>query len=126
MIPEQIQSDIDALKEQGWSVSGELMGDGFVHVIFDQFDLPAGFTPSTTKLLIKVPQSYPNGHPDMFWVDEGVRLSNGNVPEKADQLEQIHEQTWRRFSWHPSKWNPGEDTIRTFIEFVRVRFNRKQ
>jgi hypothetical protein len=126
MVPGELTIEIDELRQEGWAITVSEMPDGFVHVVLDQFDLPAGFTLKQSRLLMKIPQSYPNGKPDMFWLEEAIRLENGAVPESAGEVENNHGIAWRRFSWHPAKWVPGVDSVRSYIEFVRTRLNHKR
>lgn len=126
MVPAELLAEIEELRQDGWVITVSEMPDGFVHVVLDQFDLPSGFSLKQSRLLVKVPQSYPNGKPDMFWLEEPVRLETGAIPQSATEVEQNHGLAWRRFSWHPSKWVPGVDNFRSYMEFVRTRLNHKQ
>lgn len=126
MMPPQLQVEVEQLRKDGLTISVMEMPDGFIHLIFDEFILPSGYTQVKSRLLVKFPQSYPNGKPDMFWLEESVKLTNGAVPLNAEQIEQNHDQTWRRFSWHLSKWVPGVDNLNGYLEFVRIRLNHKK
>jgi hypothetical protein len=57
----------------------------------------------------------------MFWTDKDLVLVNGAVPKSAELIETTQGKEWRRFSWHPQKWNPGVDDLRTYLEFVNNR-----
>jgi hypothetical protein len=57
----------------------------------------------------------------MFWTDEDLTLPDGKAPQNADVIETYFGKRWRRFSWHPQKWNPGADDVRTYLEFVNNR-----
>jgi len=117
MIPEHIVKEIEDLRKEGHSID-LIESEGWVNVIFGNFSLPVGYNKTSATLLIKLPMSYPNGRPDMFWTDEDLILKDGRVPRNADVIEIALEKKWRRFSWHPQSWNPGTDNLRTYLEFV--------
>lgn len=125
MLPEQLLRDVEQLRADGHDVD-VLDGDGWAYVIFHEYPLPPRYSRSTTELLIKIPISYPNGKPDMFWTDPDVTLSDGSIPQAAQKLEDAVGRQWRRFSWHAQNWNPGTDDIRTFLEFVNNRLAKAQ
>jgi ubiquitin-protein ligase len=100
----------DAVDAEGWAI-----------VIFHEYPVPAGYSKRKIELLLKIPLSYPNGRPDMFWTDKDFVLANGVVPKSTELIEVILGKEWRRFSWHPQNWNPGVDDLRTYLEFVNNR-----
>ncbi len=126
MIPKSIQDDIDELKEGGYSITELEAPDGNVHIIIDKFLIPKGFSREEGRLLIKIPISYPNGKPDMFWIEEPILLEGGGIPQSADIIEQYHKASWRRFSWHSKNWRPGNDNLTTYLEFIEARLNHKK
>jgi hypothetical protein len=117
MIPDQLKDEVDALKNAGYMIDMEEKGDSFIHVIIRGYTLPKGYSKNHTALLIKVPMSYPNGKPDMFWSDADLILFDGRGP-KSTSKENIFGTEWLRFSWHPGKWNPGNDNLETYLGFV--------
>jgi hypothetical protein len=125
MISEQINAECAKLRESGYSINVTEEPGGLIHVIFDAYPLPGGYNVATTKLLLKLPLSYPNGAPDMFWVDAGVGLANGAPLDKATP-DPVNGMTWLRFSWHPAKWNPGYDNLFTYLEFINHRLIMKK
>jgi hypothetical protein len=100
--------------------------DGFANLVFRSYRLPSSLNKINTDLLVKIPLSYPNGRPDMFWTKTEVLLKDGRVPRSAEAIETILGRQWRRFSWHPQAWNPGVDNIFTFLEFVKDRLRRAE
>lgn len=86
-------------------------------VIFPQWPLPKGYNKPATRLLLRIPRSYPFGKPDMFWTDPDLRLESGALPRQTS-TEHILGSPWLRFSWHSSKWNPAVDNLHTFLAFV--------
>jgi len=79
---------------------------------------------SSTDILVQVPQGYPMGALDMFWVPPGMRLKDGRMPSNAESIETFLGQQWQRFSWHYPQtciWNPGTDGVLSHMRFVRRR-----
>jgi|SRR5438105_531241 len=120
MLPPQLVDEVAELRGKGVEI--ELTeADGWANVVIQKYFVPAGYSKSSTKLLVKSPLSYPNGRPDMFWTDEDLTLAGGKIPQNADNIETPLGTRWRRFSWHPQNWNPGTDNLRTYLEFVNNR-----
>lgn len=120
MPPPEVAHQLEALKAAGRDVSGAPGGDGYFHVVESSRPLPPGYNKVSSRVLVKLPASYPQGHPDMFWADGDLRLASGAMPASTS-LEQIAGQQWVRFSWHPGKWNPGSDNLLSYFEFVERR-----
>ena len=120
MIPAQLEEEVRDLLKEGWDL--ELSeSEGMACLFFRKYPLPPKYSKQTTGLLLRLPLSYPNGKPDMFWVETEVLLADGNVPRKANQLETHLGRQWRRFSWHPKSWHPATGTLRGYLEFVNCR-----
>lgn len=120
-----LESDIEALRQSFPNL--ELYPEnGRTMVVLKDFPLPSHWNAPQTDLLVQVPQGYPIAAMDMFWVTPGLRLSNGLMPQNADQLEQYCGRQWQRFSWHynGSVWNPAVDGLASHLRFVRVRLNK--
>jgi len=119
MIPEQIIREVENLRVEGFSI--ELVEEeGFAYVIFQDYPVPRSYSKASTGLLLKIPLSYPNGRPDMFWTDEDLLLANGQEPNQANVIETPLGKRWRRFSWHPQAWNPASSNLRMYLEFVNL------
>jgi hypothetical protein len=117
---DQVDEEIEGLRQEGFVV--ELTrADGWINIVFRTYPLPPGFSKPATDLLVRLPISYPNGKPDMFWTDPDLTLKNGQCPQQADAMETVLGRPWRRFSWHPTSWNPATDKLRTYLEFVNRR-----
>lgn len=80
----------------------------------------AAYSPDRSNVLIRLPGSYPNGAPDMFWVEPWVRLPNGSLPRNADVAETFDGRSWQRWSRHypGPAWRPHVDRIRTYWAWV--------
>lgn len=98
----------------------------FICLIFSTFPLGDGFTLPSSDLLLRVPRSYNDAGPDMFWTSPEVLLSGGGVPQNADSLEDYCGRKWRRFSWHRGGWNPTCDNLHGHMEFIRRRLREKK
>ena len=96
---------------------------GWTFVVVKDFMLPETYVPAVVKLLVKLPPTFPDGAPDMFWTEPSVRLKNGGAPQ-GTAMEPVLGESWMRFSWHlvPGAWRPGISTLRDFMRCVRARF----
>lgn len=115
----QLELELEASRQNGKELEVK-EADGLIYLIVKDYPLPVGYNKKHTRLLLKIPLSYPNGNPDMFWVDPDLRLSSGASQANAT-IENVLGESWLRFSWHPQKWNPVLDNLNTFMEFVNRR-----
>jgi len=98
--------------------------EGWLYVLIRGYPMPRGYNLTTLELLLKLPVSYPNGRPDMFWTQADLLLQDGRVPTSAESIEPYLGRPWRRFSWHPQNWNPGADSLKTYLEFVDIGLSK--
>ena len=119
-----IDNELVRLREAGTECELQDSSDGHFHLVITNIDVPPAYSRNQVKVLIRIPQSYPNGRLDMFWIDEPFTLVSGATPEKADVIEQFNGVSWRRFSWHLTKWNPATDNLSTYAEFVKRRLSQ--
>ncbi len=98
----------------------------YVNVVFRDFALGPGFNVASADLLIRVPRSYPDSGPDMFWTDPSVVLPDGREPQGANVREQYLGREWRRFSWHRSRWDSVADNLFSYLEFIHHRLAQRQ
>jgi hypothetical protein len=120
-----IDAAVRELEDRGLTVTRCDEG-GYAILILEAYPLPPGWSKTETQLLLKLPLSFPNGKPDMFWTGEDLTLADGGEPEKAGVVETMCGKGWRRFSWHPQTWTPGKDDIHTFREFVDRRLAQRK
>ena len=125
MIPTQIVDEVSTLKDEGNSVE-VIEAEGWVNVIFSNYAVPPKFSKTSITLLVKLPLSYPNGRPEMFWTDVDLLFKDGRTPRSAEQIETVVGRQWRRFSWYPTSWNPGADNLRTYLEFINNRLAKSE
>lgn len=99
---------------------------GWTFLVVDAFALPEGYDEQEAKLLVKLPPTFPDAAPDMFWLSPAVRTSQGALP-RATTTENLLGAPWQRFSWHLAKgaWKPGTSTLRDFIRCVHARLLRR-
>lgn len=99
--------------------------DGWTFWVLPDYPLPEGYTPNHVELLVKLPPTFPDAAPDMFWVYPPVKAPNG-CPPRATSGEQLLGREWQRFSWHlaAGAWKPGVSTLRDFLRCVAGRFHR--
>jgi hypothetical protein len=99
---------------------------GCINVVFKEFTLGEGFSRPTSDLLVRVPKSYPEAGPDMFYTSPEVTLASGLNPQSAEHNEIHIGKQWRRFSWHKAAWNPSVDNMHGYLEFIRKRLREKK
>jgi hypothetical protein len=94
-------------------------------IVVKEYPLPSAYNPRTVRLLIKLPPTFPDGAPDMLWLNPGIRTAAGSLPAGTSD-EQLLDEAWQRFSWHlkPGAWKPGVSTLRDYMRCVRARFER--
>jgi hypothetical protein len=117
MATEILNQEVSELRTSGYKVEIVEL-DGMINLIIGDFLIPSIYNKQHTTLLLRLPVSYPNGNPDMFWTDADIVCLNGQNPTSADQIETYLEKQWRRFSWHPQGWNPGTGNLHMYLEFV--------
>jgi hypothetical protein len=100
--------------------------DGWTYAIHDTFELPDAYTPRVVRLLIKLPPTFPDAAPDMFFVTPVVRVTTGGAPRGTSDT-QLLDQPWQQFSWHlaPGSWRPGISTFLGYVACVRARFAQR-
>lgn len=121
-LPPKLQTEIDELRN-------EFRIDVFdepthVGIIIRKFPIGPGYNQDEADVLVRVPLTYPDAGPDMFWTVPGLMLANGAIPQNADSLEICGGDQWRRFSWHHNSWNATKDNFQSYLEFVRRRLTQ--
>lgn len=118
----------DLLQEAGLDLGRSSLHqqpDGWTFLVISGYRLPRGYEPDSVQLLIKLPPTFPDAAPDMFWLWPAVRAPNGSPP-RATSAERLLGEEWQRFSWHlaPGGWAPGVSTLRDYLRCVAARFQR--
>ena len=100
--------------------------DGWTFAIHNAFELPNAYVPRVVRLLVKLPPTFPDAAPDMFFVTPIVRVTNG-APPRGTSATNILGEGWQQFSWHlkPGAWMPGVSTFRDFMRCVWSRLEKR-
>lgn len=98
-----------------------VLENGLLAIVLKKWELPEGYEPRQSDLLVRLPPQFPDAAPDMFWFDPPVKFSGGGSPQSADSIEQHLGRQWQRFSRHlaPGVWNPGRDSLRSYLALIR-------
>src|SRR5689334_7431541 len=115
-LPPRLQRELDELAP---TRTAEVTEDpDFLNLVFKDFPLGDGYSVRASDLLLRIPRSYPDAGPDMFWVGPEVTLESGQPPQAAENIETYLSKPWRRFSWHrpSSRWNPTVDNLHSELE----------
>lgn len=115
-----LDRDIAALEGQGLALRCHPQPDGWLFLVFVAYPLGPHFDRASADLLVKVPPMYPFAGFDMFWTAPGVRLADGRMPTNTS-VEMIMGAEWLRFSWHPTSWRQGVDSLVTYRVFIDRR-----
>lgn len=109
-------ADIAHLKVRGLTWSASFNGQ-MIDLIIHHYPVPAGYDQTSVDLLLQLPGSWPDGTPDMFYVDPHLRLApSGAVPRAADHFPTIGGRQWQRWSRHfQAAWRPGIDGVATYL-----------
>ena len=113
-LPEEDLEFLMAEYPRRWKLVNE--GDK-VGLIIKNYQLPRGYTPEKSDLLLLVPSDYPAGMIDMFYFDPEVFREDGLSIAESSQ-ESHFERTWQRWSWH-YEWRPGVDSVATHVTYVK-------
>jgi hypothetical protein len=101
--------------------------DGWTYLIYREFQLPAEFRPDRVDLLVKLPPTFPDAAPDMFWVSPHVTVGATHASPRGTSTETVLGASWQRFSWHlaAGAWRAGVSTLRDFLRCVIGRLERR-
>lgn len=94
----------------------------WLNVLIHDVETSELYSAPTTLVLIRVPRSYPDAGPDMFFTPLALTLENGCEPTSASGRVEAAGRTWRQFSWHHNRWNGNKENLRSYLTFVRKRF----
>lgn len=97
-----------------------------INLVFTDFPLGQGFNMACCDLLVRVPRSYPDVGPDMFWTTPQLTFRDGRIPQAAEVQEEHIGKTWRRFSWHHGNWNCILDGLPGYLDFIRLSLRQSQ
>ena len=117
MLP-PIDHQLLSAREPGHSVCTEA---GLVCVLIPRFELPLGFSESTSDLLIRLSPGYPDVPPDMWWFDPAIRRTDGQEIPCTQSMERYLGREWQRWSRHltAGQWRSGVDSLESYIAIIR-------
>jgi len=118
-------SDIEYLNQRGIPYT-VLEESNMTCILFRGYVLPEGFTLSTTDLLLRLNPGFPDVPPDMWWFDPAVGCADGKLIQATEVVEPHLGRNWQRWSRHlsPGQWQPGTDTIESFLALIRRELER--
>lgn len=89
-------------------------------VLLPGWSLPAGYTESSSDLLLRLSAGYPDVPPDMWWFSPDLIRTDGQTIPATDLHEEHLGRTWQRWSRHfnGGQWLPGHDTLESFLALV--------
>lgn len=120
------EKQFNDLKEVYKNAARDVQADGSAAIVVPNVQLPAGWTPNITTVRFIVPVGYPASRPDCFWTDQ-LRLAGGAVPKNTGANEMPGGPAgllW--FSWHVATWSPNHDTLLTYFNVIKKRFDDLQ
>lgn len=121
-----LEADVARLEQAGYDVE-LLFQPPHVGVLIHGVRLPSGYNKTSARVLLLTTDLYPASAMDMFWVDPDLTLGDGSIPAAAESLEQLFDETWRRYSWHRNtEWRPGRDDLMGHLEFALARLQQAQ
>lgn len=100
---------------------------GCVHLIIPTLPIPAGFTATTARVLVRIPALYPSEKIDLFWMDPAIARSNGaDMPNIMSRGVQIAGESWTQVSWHDnSAHDPNRISVLGFVRTIPQWFERQ-
>ena len=118
-------ADLDAVGISAGRATVHTEPGGWSFLVISDYPLPAGYQPNRVQLLVKLPPTFPDAAPDMFWVHPEVKAPTGTLPRGAS-TERLLDRDWQRFSWHlaAGAWTPGISTLRDYLRCIAARFLR--
>jgi hypothetical protein len=101
--------------------------DGWTYHIYNGYRLPPEYRPDVIRLLVKLPPTFPDAQPDMFWVSPAVCIAATGAAPAGASIETVLGESWQRFSWHlvQGAWRAGASDLRDYLRCILGRFERR-
>ena len=119
-----IDSDVAAVVAAGLEAR-IVKSDGQEYVEVRGLGIPAPpWSCDAATILIAIPETYPRGGLDAFYLEDQVTQKNGSVPYQQE-VETIDGRSWRLISWHyadDKPWHPNHDDLASHIAHCRGFF----
>ncbi len=119
MLPAADQAFLNE-KRYEWRETTE---NGMICVVISNYRLTPGLNHESAELLIRLPPSWPDGKPDMFWVIPNLRKAGANTDPQSTCQEAHLGRTWQRFSRHIASWPRGHG-LREWMAVVRLELEK--
>jgi hypothetical protein len=96
-------------------------------ILIPEFRLPAGWEPTRTTVLVVVPLTYPEAAPDGFYLGDRLRRRlDGDLVDPGHYFRGYHNPhgdlgyVWYCLEDLDRRWNPGLDSLVTYVESIRT------
>lgn len=86
-----------------------------------QVHLPRGWNAEWASVYFLVPVGYPFNRPRKFITAGNLRLEHGGHPVATESVK-----GGTRWSWSSTVWNERYDTLVTFVNLIRRRFEQQR
>lgn len=122
-----IDKQLAVLQARFPGTTAQPLADEVFCVVVPEVPLSAAWSKPSTTVYFLAPAGYPMARPDCFWIEEQVRLANGQNPQSSAVPNQIPgtgiSGLW--FSWHlECEWDPNRDTLCTWMNSILERLGR--
>ena len=125
---DRVIKEIELLRKKYTSLQH---GENYDWVMMPDFSLPDGWDRKQTRLLFLIPATYSHTAPDNFYVDAGLRLKNGSMPQNYSEGAGVPVGgNWGCFSWHAQEWQPSDeinegDNLVSFVRSINIRLRER-
>lgn len=114
-----LDEDVEFLNANypGWKRQKE---NSAVGIVIRNYELPKGYEPDKSNLMIIVPDGYPVAMIDMFYFYPDIKREDGMIIERLT-TQTFFGKPWQQWSRHYTNqpWTPGQDNLISHIEWVR-------
>lgn len=122
--PPPLAAQLRDLEAEGYEVTVTDAGKFFV-VTVAPVELPAGLAGGKSPIMLLVPRMFPTAALDMFYIPAGIKGSSPEFAQRANTIETHAGAQWRRVSWHrTAPWRPGQESLSSYLAFVRDGLRR--
>jgi hypothetical protein len=94
---------------------------GMLNVELIDFGLPDGLNAERANVLFRLPASYPDTPPDMWWIIPHLTPVSGGVIPATESIETHDGRSWQRWSRHldAALWRSGIDGLESYVRLLR-------
>lgn len=114
----RIDREIATVAEKYPGTTAVDVPDGSVGLIIPALPIPAGFTGTTARILVRIPAMYPSERLDLFWLAPTLARDNGAaLPNVMTHGVPLAGEQWTQISWHDN--SPHDPERISVLGFVR-------